>query len=1331
MKATGSRRISNAPDGMGNEVDDRHKHPCTRARVSAWRRALGAGALFSLLALALPPTAFAGTSAVTTEMAYVSDEGDVAVIDVATGHKIKNIGLPKSSYLQDGSTQPGYIAVAPNQQTAYVTTLNSLVPINLSKNTAETPIPLGITETNGSSPGTAGHVVISPDGNTAYVTDWKGGNVIAINLQSGTHTNIKVGSDPAGVAITPDGNTLVVSNYGSDNVSVINLSTNQVTKTLSLPGGAAPEGIAVTPDGSSAYVSQSEMNDLASINLSSLTESNSAIAVNNGTWDLAITPDGSKAYITDSNSVVTPLDLANGQAGTAISSNLYHPTGVAISPDGKWAYVTDYGFGYGTGGQVTPINVSTNTPSSPIVTGPYSLGVAFANITQQASVLSVSLSGTKPSGGHGLYSTPVKVTIHTTNSSNPTKYSLDGGATWKTYSAPVTVTAVGEHTLTYGWTDVGGTVHTEGSTSFDIGQLAPDLTTATVGSGSIGSQSTTKVSVTPQTQGDTFAYVLGNSPAASPFLGDPLKTDAKPYISNTDINSANTGQYLDIYEINSQNQVQAWHEFQLNSNDIQVAVGAATVVPSKTTVLSGQAVTVTGFVYDVYEHGVPGAKVMLTSPIGSWQTPFATTDASGLYSDTWTAPTTWTNTNATVTASVYGTNPAVQKQVAIQVEAATPDAPMGLQDSDVTSTGWKESWSAVNGAIGYNVYIDGAKVTQTPISVTSYHVTGLAPDASYSITVTSVSNGKESTQSQPMMVHTHSNPLTISVNPPVTSPASDVSVSGNAIPSTSISLSADGGSWNAKNSTVSTVYSVYSNAQGTYDMNWTAPTTPGVYTLSAMSDGTTVAQPIDVTTLNDAVTTTPFMTSNTSDEMKSFTNLGNPGNQTSNVQIDVPKGTFGTDTSVFITSTSDTSNITPSGTDVVADVGVNFEGTPQQPMTLTVQNPNIQSGDMVYKVLSNGTYQQIPSNDITVTSGQAVITFQNDPIFVVTKSIGGGPVAPTIIQDSFTEPAQVGQKYSATIHEIRGIDPMKWTVTKGILPLGLALNNEGVVSGTPTRAGTYTFTIKVTDACSQSSTKQLTLSVNGTTSTGGSSTTTPMSVTTSKVQSVGIGHSVNIDLQANGGQKPYRWSVAGTLPKGLNLNRTTGVISGTPVTPGLRQVTVKVTGAQGTTSDQTITLDVLRTYEREVLWEGNVKNVPAIVRKEGSTETTYMPIWYVMQLLKPMGIHSTWDGKLWHMTASSKPNMSNIKVGNGNTSIYLNDTLVQMVNTVAQNDPSTNKPTTYMPIWYVMQLLKRVGLQSTWNGTTWTVTKYPSNHSQSLLYAGLARNARPAIFVPI
>ena len=39
-------------------------------------------------------------------------------------------------------------------------------------------------------------------------------------------------------------------------------------------------------------------------------------------------------------------------------------------------------------------------------------------------------------------------------------------------------------------------------------------------------------------------------------------------------------------------------------------------------------------------------------------------------------------------------------------------------------------------------------------------------------------------------------------------------------------------------------------------------------------------------------------------------------------------------------------------------------------------------------------------------------------------------------------------------------------------------------------------------------------------------------------------------LLASGGTGPYTWSVTGTLPPGLTLDANSGVISGTPTTPG-------------------------------------------------------------------------------------------------------------------------------------------------------------------------------------
>jgi large repetitive protein len=155
--------------------------------------------------------------------------------------------------------------------------------------------------------------------------------------------------------------------------------------------------------------------------------------------------------------------------------------------------------------------------------------------------------------------------------------------------------------------------------------------------------------------------------------------------------------------------------------------------------------------------------------------------------------------------------------------------------------------------------------------------------------------------------------------------------------------------------------------------------------------------------------------------------------------------------------------------------------------------------------------------------------------------------------------------YSMTLAATGGSGTCNWSLASGTLPAGLTLNPAtGVISGTPTSAGTSTFTVKVTDAAGATATKQLTLVV-----------VNKLAISTSTLATAVTGSSYSSTLVATGGSGAYTWSLdSGTLPAGLNLNATTGVISGIPTTAGTSTFTVKVTDAGGNSVTKALTITV-------------------------------------------------------------------------------------------------------------------------------------------------------------
>jgi hypothetical protein len=168
--------------------------------------------------------------------------------------------------------------------------------------------------------------------------------------------------------------------------------------------------------------------------------------------------------------------------------------------------------------------------------------------------------------------------------------------------------------------------------------------------------------------------------------------------------------------------------------------------------------------------------------------------------------------------------------------------------------------------------------------------------------------------------------------------------------------------------------------------------------------------------------------------------------------------------------------------------------------------------------------------------------------------VAAAPVAPTITTASLPG-GTVGTAYSQTL-AATGDPTIAWTIDSGVLPGGLTLSSAGVISGTPTAAGTFNFTVKAANGAGNA-TKALSIVVT----TGGGSPVAP-TITTTTLPGGTTGTAYSQTLAATG-TAPITWTVdSGTLPGGLSLS-TAGVISGTPTAAGTFNFTVKAANSAG------------------------------------------------------------------------------------------------------------------------------------------------------------------------
>lgn len=100
---------------------------------------------------------------------------------------------------------------------------------------------------------------------------------------------------------------------------------------------------------------------------------------------------------------------------------------------------------------------------------------------------------------------------------------------------------------------------------------------------------------------------------------------------------------------------------------------------------------------------------------------------------------------------------------------------------------------------------------------------------------------------------------------------------------------------------------------------------------------------------------------------------------------------------------------------------------------------------------------------------------------------GTSQPAPLIIATSTLPAGQYGVFYSQSLVGSGGTTPYNWSLVGGAAPSGLNLTSGGTISGTPSSGGTFSFTVRLTDAAFQTAQKTLSISVTG----GATPTPTP------------------------------------------------------------------------------------------------------------------------------------------------------------------------------------------------------------------------------------------------
>ncbi|HKS73189.1 MAG TPA: Ig domain-containing protein [Terriglobales bacterium] len=260
-------------------------------------------------------------------------------------------------------------------------------------------------------------------------------------------------------------------------------------------------------------------------------------------------------------------------------------------------------------------------------------------------------------------------------------------------------------------------------------------------------------------------------------------------------------------------------------------------------------------------------------------------------------------------------------------------------------------------------------------------------------------------------------------------------------------------------------------------------------------------------------------------------------------------------------------HLTVSGTLPAATIGIAYTGSIQvsggsAPYQFSVVygslpaglSLNSKTGTISGTALTVGSY--LFSVGATDPSGD-----YGDHRFTVTVSKGSGSkIIVTVSPSSASMTSGGAQQFTASVRET-SITGVTWSASAG------TISSSGLFTA-PTVAAATAVTITATSTADSTAKGTAAVSV-------APAGTNSLSVTTSSLPSAIMGMSYSATLAASGGKIPYQWSMSqGSLPPGLQLNSSTGTISGTPNQTGTFQFTARVKDSSSQTASQGLDIPV-------------------------------------------------------------------------------------------------------------------------------------------------------------